>query len=276
MTKYTGSPIVTAIVSLMLVLPIPIVLSTPIALADVKTSEHGGDSKCYNCHVDDYPITSQEDDLHGMTAAIAWKNCGVSGCHGVLNSSLEMSVHAQIDCRGCHSPLHVSFNQAGAGAWMFVNRVNTSDTPAYKPETPIEWNREVFFYDSTNDTSQLGSNIGTWGGEIHWAWTNISGTASGISTGSRYLVCFNCHFITVNPAEAGLTRMIQGKSMIAVPEFSLRLSPHDITESALKEAASETTHLVALKSDSIRTASGIIAGIGIVGLVLWRKRTYSI
>jgi len=257
----------------LLLMPVLTVLSAPVVFADVESAEHGGGSLCYNCHVDDYPDTSDEASLHGMTAAMAWLQCGASGCHETLNASLQSSVHAEVGCEGCHAPLHVSMYADGAGAWMFVNRLNNSGVIAYKPSLPLSFNQSIYYYDSTNDTTLLGSSISTWGAEVHWAWTNVSGSAAGISTATRYLVCLNCHFLTTNPAEAGLTRMIQGRTMIAVPEFTLKLSPHTLSDSALREASSESGKLVSFPSDYIGLTSGIITGIGLIGLVLWRKRT---
>jgi hypothetical protein len=156
---------------------------------------------------------------------------------------------------------------------MFVNRLNNSGEIAYKPSLPLSYDTSIFYFDSGNDTTLLGSSIANWGGEVHWAWTNASGSAGGISQATRYLVCLNCHFLTTNPAEAGLTRMIQGRTMIAVPEFTLKLAPHTLTDSSLKEAASGSRQLVVFQSDYLGISSGIITGIGIIGLVLWRKRT---
>jgi hypothetical protein len=250
------------------------ILSTPVVFADVESAEHGGGSNCYNCHVDDYPMTSDEEDLHGMTSDMAWMQCGASGCHEVLNASLQTSVHAEVGCEGCHAPVHVSFNTMGTGAWMFVNRLNNSGVIAYKPTLPLSYNQSIYYYDSTNDTTLLGTSIGAMGGEVHWAWTNVSGSAAGISQATRYLVCMNCHFLTVNPAEAGLTRMIQGRTMIAVPDFTLKLSPHTLSDSALRQAASESGKLVRFPypSDYSTILFGAITSIGLIGLVLWRKR----
>jgi hypothetical protein len=246
-----------------------VIFSSPVALADVLAAEHGGTSKCYNCHVANYPTDQEAGVLHNMTSTDAWNSCtDTAACH--LNLNASGTVHSAVNCKGCHAPIHVSMHADGAGGWMYVYRVNTSDIVS-KPTLPITWDSQTYYFNSGNDTTLLGTAISGMGGEVHWAWTNISGVAAGISSSTRYLMCFNCHFITTNPAEAGLVRMIDGQSMIAIPEFALRLSPHSITDSALKEAASGS-ELVALKSDNIGTASGLIIGIGIIGLALWRRK----
>ncbi|MCL5318207.1 MAG: hypothetical protein M1503_08125, partial [Thaumarchaeota archaeon] len=218
---------------LIVLLPTLTLLAAPEAFADVKRTEHGGSSNCYFCHVNNYRSTMDRNLVHGLTKESAWSTCGSDSCHQVMNSSLlQNSVHKQVSCKGCHAPVHVSKYGNAAGAWMFVNRVNNSGVKAYKPNVPIQWETKAYFYDSTNASTKLGVSLATLGGgTVHWAWTNITGSTVGISFSTRYMVCFNCHFLTTNPAQAGLTKMIQGKTMIGIPEFALKVSPHEMTES---------------------------------------------
>ncbi|MCL5317560.1 MAG: hypothetical protein M1503_04750 [Thaumarchaeota archaeon] len=278
-SAYVKAPLAITVGLLIFLLPTLTLLTTPVAFADVKSTAHGGGSNCYNCHVPNYPTTPDANQVHAIKNNTAWSSCGAASCHGTMNSSLlQNSVHKQVSCKGCHAPVHVSKYGNAAGAWMFVNRVNNNGVKAYKPSVPITWNEKVYFFDTTNDTTKLGVSLATLGGgTVHWAWTNITGNAVGILSTSRYMVCFNCHFLTTNPAQAGLTKMIQGKTMIGIPEFALKVSPHEMTESALKEASSGSDQLVSFKSTgSIGAASGIAAAIGIAGLVLWRRRSNSV
>ncbi|MFC1753672.1 hypothetical protein ACFL96_09820 [Thermoproteota archaeon] len=269
--KFDSLHIIT-IITVVLITSVIAMLSTPIVFADVETTEHGGGSGCYNCHVEDF-TTGDEAFLHNMTAGDAARSCSNSGCHLKANFNGTGSIHESVTCLGCHSPLHVSFNTDGTGAWLFVNRMdNSTNLPLYVPTLPVTLNQTVYYFNSGNDTTLLGEAISAMGGEIHWAWTNVSGSAVGISSSARYLVCFNCHFLTVNPAEAGLTRMIQGQLMVGIPEFTLKLKPHDITDSVLREAGLEKNQFVVFKPNDVPTISGIIAGIGLIGLVIWRKR----
>ncbi|MCL5318755.1 MAG: hypothetical protein M1503_10925 [Thaumarchaeota archaeon] len=272
---YVKAPLAMTTTILISLLPTLALLAVPEAFADVGIMEHGGSSNCYLCHVNNYRNTMDRNLVHGITKEAAWSTCGSDSCHQVMNSSLlQNSVHKQVSCKGCHAPVHVSKYGNAAGAWMFVNRVNNSGVKAYKPSVPIQWETKVYFYDNTNASTKLGVSLATLGGgTVHWAWTNITGSTVGISFTTRYMVCFNCHFLTTNPAQAGLTKMIQGKTMIGIPEFALKVSPHEMTESALKEASSGSDQLVSFKSTgSIGAASGIAAAIGIAGLVLWRRR----
>ncbi len=278
-------PVVTI---LLLMAPLFISLSVgPVAFADVELTGHGGTSNCLICHLaedPDEPICSKchysiygeeyNPFVHEVGHDIVYGTCaeGVH-CHDVLAEALNASVHKSLNCGGCHVPLHVSLYDGGVGGWLFVNRLNSSRTISYKPILPVSLNRTIFYFDSTNDTTKLGSVISNWGGEVHWAWVNISGSASSISASTRYLTCFNCHFLTTNPAEAGLTRMIKGRTLIAIPEFTLKLSPHGLTDLSLREAASNTSQFVMFEKNEVSAASGIIAGFVIIGLFLWRKRT---
>jgi hypothetical protein len=268
LNMHVPSPFI--VILLILSLPLLMILIAPISLADVNSQAHT--SNCYNCHVVDYPTDSDEGALHEMTSAVAWSNCGDANCHGPLETSLLSSVHAQVSCRGCHSPLHVSLNTAGTGAWLFVSRLNNSGEIAYKPTLPLSFNETVYYYDNTNDTLLLGDSVSGWGGEIHWAWTNVSGSAAGITGGTRYLVCMNCHFLTTNPAEAGLMKSIGGHTMIGIPEFTLRMSPHTVSDSTLKEAANSYREYLEYESEYVSIGTGLISGIGIIGLIIWRKR----
>ena len=148
---------------------------------------------------------------------------------------------------------------------MFLSRVNSSstggDVRAYRPSVPVNFSKSVFFFDGSNDTVKLGVSLTALGeGTVHWAWTNISGTASGISSSTRYLTCFNCHFLTTNPAEAGLAKQIQGKTMIAVPDFALKLSPHSITDKTLNQA-----YIEAKNNNSNNGGGGNDNGLGLFG-----------
>jgi hypothetical protein len=261
-----------------------VTLAWPLAYADVNSAEHGGSSDCFLCHTVEDPsdppcmkchwdfyLETYNPAAHKIVDGLAYTTCGDGHCHVDLELVLSTSVHQSLNCGACHSPLHVSLYEDGMGAWLFVNRLNNSGAIAYKPSTPVSFNKTVYFFDTTNDTSSLGSSISNWGGEIHWAWTNVSGVASGISSSSRYLTCMNCHFLTTNPAEAGLTKMISGSTYIAIPEFSLNLSPHSLTDDSLKETVSRNKQLEALGSN-FGFISTIIACMGIAGLVILRKR----
>jgi hypothetical protein len=142
----------------------------------------------------------------------------------------------------------------------------------FKPSQPLSFSKTVFYYDRGNDTALLGSSISTWGGEIHWGYTDVSGSAAGVNQSMRYLVCLNCHFLTTNPAEAGLMKMVQGRTLIAVPEFAMELHPHTISDEALKEAASDGGSLVTVNPEYLEISSGLMTGMGIAGLRVWRKK----
>ncbi|MCL4436677.1 MAG: hypothetical protein M1503_09400 [Thaumarchaeota archaeon] len=227
----------------------------PAALGDVKLTEHGGSSNCYICHTVDnpsdpmcmrchYSIYGIENNpyVHSIKNNNTYQSCvgENSHCH-VTNSydvylELSSSVHSGLSCGGCHAPVHISKYNGAAGAWMFVSRINQTGK-FMKPNTPVNLVQNIYFFDGTNDTTKLGYSLSTLGeGTIHWAWTNITGSTLGIPSSARYIVCFNCHFLTTNPAEAGLAKQIQGKTMIAVPDFALKLSPHSITDKTLSQA----------------------------------------
>jgi hypothetical protein len=224
-------------------------LISPNVFADVYPSEHGVGSVCYTCHVSNYPSASNEEDLHNATEPIAWQNCGNSVCHSAYDSSVQSSIHSAVGCKGCHSPLHVSYFVSGVGSWLYVNSLDNSEAIAYNPSLPLSFSLREYYYDNNNDTTYLGSSISSWGGEVRWAWTNISGVASGISSSTRYLICLNCHVLTVDPAEAGLSKMIQGRNMILIPEFTLDHSPHTLED--------ETENLDAVKDDLGENNPGI-------------------
>jgi hypothetical protein len=176
-----------------------------------------------------------------------------------------------VNCRGCHSPLHVSYNEPGVGSWLFTNWINNPNVPAYKPNLPLNYMESIYYYDNSNSTSGLGADISNWAGEIHWAWTSLSGQS--ISPSTRYLICLNCHFITTNPAEAGIIKMIDGRRLIAVPEFTLNLSPHAISDSELENMATNNEKTIFYK-ENIGIISGSIAAIGIIGLIHFRRRKH--
>jgi hypothetical protein len=267
-------------------LSLGILAFSPLASADVNNAEHGGSSNCYICHTVEDPSDpacmkchydfygeTYNPMAHKIVEGLAYTTCGEGHCHWNYVEALNASVHQSLDCGSCHSPLHVSLYEDGLGGWLFVNRLNNSGAILAKPVTPISLNQTVFYFDSANDTSSLGASILNWGGEVHWAWTNVSGYAAGIGSSTRYLTCLNCHFLTTNPAEAGLIKWINGMSFIAIPEFTLSLAPHDLSESKLRDTEVIGNEIVSITPSMIGITSGLIVGLGIIGLILFRRRS---
>jgi hypothetical protein len=51
-----------------------------------------------------------------------------------------------------------------------------------------------------------------------------------------WLVCYNCHFVTAEPASAGVLRFVEGFWLIGIPEVVLKLPAHSITREAIARA----------------------------------------
>jgi hypothetical protein len=61
--------------------------------------------------------------------------------------------------------------------------------------------------------------------------------------------------------------------MIGIPEFTLDLAPHTVNDNTLKQAAAPNDEpLISYIADYLGLSTGIISGIGIIGIILWRRR----
>ena len=220
-------------------------------------AEHG-QQDCTACHSSGSPH-SIDDSVN------AWNRC--SSCHGNEDTALSNSVHANVGCQACHGVLHVS-EHTGDGAWLYTYRANIQTLPVSKPpsSTPGQgWtlDAKTWYYDTSNFTSKLGTvpNAGT----IYVAFSSPTGTVWGAN--QEYMVCFNCHFLTSNPAEAGTVRFIGGVALIGIPEYTLKLQPHTISENVYVTSSDSGDGLLKLLSPMLV----IVSALGIL-LIVTRRR----
>jgi hypothetical protein len=206
-----------------------------------------------------------------------WSYC--TNCHSDYTAN---TVHDALDCMGCHAVLHIGWKNQSSGnwaAWIFVMEPQITSTPALSPDI-ANFVLHTYVYNSTNATTTISNLVGTEGMEIEvgvWnAFNNtfISTLPSGSVASDSWKVCFSCHFVAEDPSVSGAYRLVGGVWKIGIPEYALKLPPHEITPSLLAEAARGESSPLEQLSPSILL--GLIGGIVGIGLVVLSRRETSI
>ena len=209
---------------------------------------------------------------HTIYTSEAWTRC--SFCHTGVADGVSRSVHSNIGC-GCHTVVHtgryygLSPTKTGSwAAWGFAKVANiTGGTPILAPTVtgPEDLLTKRFFWDETN-----GSDIRNWlpadTQEIEVGLTDPNGT---LLTTDKYIVCFSCHFLTAEPGDLGAYKLVGGVWKIGIPEFALKLPPHEITSEMLAGYEGEGRGLPDI-GWAIQPLA--LIGAGAVGLLLFRRR----
>ena len=200
-----------------------------------------------------------------------WSYC--TQCH---DNYVAGTAHSGLGCKGCHAVLHMGYNSTANGwaAWIFAREPNipSNDLPALKPSGTITWSQKYIVVTSNNASTagySFFNNYGNGSGmEIEVGlWDGFNNQYSEIGTSIDWRVCFTCHFLTQNPAQVGAYKLVGGVWKIGIPEYALKLPPHEITSAALAEAAeSESTTITP------SALLGVILGLLAIGLVVYSKR----
>ncbi len=270
--------LVTILVSALLIFQ-----ATPAPL--VFAYQTGHPDMCQPCHGPHTNTTDANVPTHGGTTTLypwdhnitkgeaVWSYC--TQCH---DNYVAGTAHAGLGCKGCHAVLHMGYNASlnGWAAWIFAREPDLTainDThPLLKPSGNFNWvtNITIVTEDNASTTGyNFISNYGTGSGmEIEVGlWDAFNNKYSPIGGGVDWRVCFTCHFLSQNPASVGAYRLVGGKWKIGIPEYALKLPPHEITSAALSEAAKTESSTIAPS-----TLVGVLLGVLAVGLVIYSNR----
>lgn len=236
----------------------------------------GHPDTCQPCHgttattTDNINGTNYNFWDHSITnnATQIWGNC--LQCH---SNYVSGTVHQSLGCKGCHSVVHIGYNNSGTwAAWVFAYEPNITSLPALKP-TINDFVAKTTVLTNTNYTSvSWGTTIknlaGANGMEIEvgvWDGFNneyLSTLPAGSIKTSSWKLCFSCHFLASNPAQVGAYKLENGVWKIGIPEYALKLPPHEITSSQLTETVGSETS-TPLSTIIIAAMTGV-AGIGVL------------
>ncbi len=266
-----------------------------LSLVEAEATVFDHPPKCYGCH-------SYIDNLNNMTrvgphnvtlASEAWSLCfqchsttgslsgftqGVSGTPPYVGDYVAASVHQDIGCK-CHAVLHVG-NTTPYGGWLYYYLPNVTELGNIsKPPSNVALIRYArFFYQGVNDTkldpngfNGIISNYTNSPTGVYIVFFDTQGNVLDLQ--DRYLICFNCHFLTSQPAGLGMYKIENGLLKIGIPPEALQLEPHGITEEQLRSILSggrealptETVPLAAMGINALLAAS--------ILLILVRRRS---
>lgn len=208
---------------------------------------YGGDTAyythadtCLPCHG---AITYVQDDVWGAGGALItktfWSHDFTRGeslwyyCTNCHQNYVAGSAHEAIGCK-CHSVVHVGYNASGQWfAGLFTHEAASADVI-----TPTVLANKLFAYNELNATSSLRQYLGQYSGPRNveaglWdAYANdfVSTFPLGsLSQPRAWLLCFNCHFIAVNPSQVGKAELKGGVLKIGIsPDIIGRVDPHTL------------------------------------------------
>lgn len=264
---------------LLLITALIIVETSPFPM--VLAYQTGHPDSCQPCHGPHTNTTDTDVPTHtGTTTLYPWDHNIIKGesvwtyCTQCHDNYVAGTAHDGLGCKGCHAVLHLGYNSTtnGWAAWIFAREPDITTLPALKPTGTVSWVSKSIVVTS-NNASTTGysfiNNYGTGTGmEIEVGlWDGFNNQYSEIGTSVDWKVCFTCHFLSQNPAQVGAYKLVGGVWKIGIPEYALKLPPHEITAASLAEAATTENNTV-----SPTTLLGVLLGLLAVGLVVYSKR----
>ena len=166
--------------------------------------------------------------------ATVWDNC--IQCH---TNYVIGTVHENIGCK-CHAVMHVGWGNitpdysnffGGIFYWeasVAAVNVTVPDITAFVRGSIEFTNKNYTAAGLTADMIPPGGmeiEVGVWDPfNNKFLPTAPAGTVSDES----YKVCFGCHFLAYDPSQVGAYAVVDGKLKIGIPEFALKLPPHEI------------------------------------------------
>jgi len=243
----------------------------------------GHPDTCQPCHGDNQDVT---ENINGTNYSFwnhnidsgqsVWNNC--QSCHQQIQSNIQNSPHSSIGCK-CHSVLHVGYNFTNNNpsgdiygvAYYYLPNEQINGIGKEKASANNLVQRKLHF-DENNITSiktlfGWSSNNGM---EIEVGMVNLNKQFLK-ADGNGWQLCFNCHFISTNPSTVGSFKFIEGVWKIGIPQETLDMNPHAISQFDLNtmelenEAKGITANMLPL------TISIIMGLIGALVAVLARK-----
>ncbi|MCE4621032.1 MAG: hypothetical protein F7B95_01155 [Desulfurococcales archaeon] len=174
-----------------------------------------------------------------------WAQC--TNCHTGVGNAIQNSVHAPVGCQ-CHAVVHVGYGNFTAGFEDFfgaifyrVPSVVDVIAPPVSGNTVALTTKNVTFTENNYGALGLSTTLlqGTGDGmEIEVGlydaykkkFIDVGSTSrGGLGTiTATFDLCFNCHFVAINPSQVGSYAVVGGKWKIGIPESALSLPPHEI------------------------------------------------
>ncbi len=191
--------------------------------------------KCQPCHGPINYVTDMGQSFwdHNITSgATVWNNC--IQCH---TNYVIGTVHENIGCK-CHAVMHVGWgnetNYPDFFGGIFYWEVS-GVTGVFAPPTVNLVAGSIEFTSANYTNAGLTANMIPPGGmEIEvgvWDPFNnkfLPTAPAGTVSDQSYKVCFGCHFLAYDPSQVGAYAVVDGKLKIGIPEFALKLPPHEI------------------------------------------------
>jgi len=207
----------------------------------------GHPDSCQPCHGD--PNGTQTDgtgtmwDHNILDGKQAWDQC--TSCH---NNYVANTPHDNVGCK-CHAIVHIGYNDAGTwAAWLYAKEPSPTNLPTAIGDVASFKDVELVFTNA-NATPTIQSLVPPEGEEIEVglfdAWNNdylIVGATD------AWKVCFNCHFLASDPTMVGAYKLDGGVWKVGIPEYALKLDPHEITDvSSLEPPAKSGFNLASIQ-----------------------------
>ncbi|MCL4435552.1 MAG: hypothetical protein M1503_04770 [Thaumarchaeota archaeon] len=222
------------------------------------------DSNCQGCHSS---ANVQKPTIPSMVSNSVHKTLTYkcTSCHTIFHSAMDPAFNVVINSKtyrscdetpgSCHQigvdPSSSSYSKTiktGTGASMSWMRIYTYNfSKGYKPPSTAPVSRN--FWNSTNASPFGGANPGLF---VAYVDPFTKDPRNIIST-QRYQVCFKCHFLTQNAANAAVVQDKDGTKYIPLPEniFSVVSDSHSMVPLGSHSSERGESPIVEKRSDNI-------------------------
>ncbi len=188
----------------------------------------GHPDSCQPCHGDRGTMmdnTGNMWDHNIQDGTQAWNRC--TSCHG---DYVANTPHASVGCK-CHAVVHVGYDNQGTwAAWLYAKEPSPTNLPAAIGDVASFQDVRLVFT-NLNATPSIQAIVPSGGQEIevglYDAWTN---EYLAVGAADAWKTCFNCHFLASDPTMVGAYKLDGGVWKVGIPEYTLKLDPHEITD----------------------------------------------
>ena len=214
-----------------------IILLVPVFLA-VTAVAHP--NQCQPCHGPKGTTTDSAGTFWNHTikdGPVVWNYC--TQCH---SNYVQGTKHEQIGCK-CHAVMHVGYGNTNKVPGFFGAVFYWEPTGVQKVIAPTTLTLAGYnvTFDDTNYTAYgiPAAWIPAGGMNIEVGlWDPFNNITIQVGTQNVYKSCFGCHFLATDPSTVGAYAIVDGKIKIGIPEFALKLPPHEIYDVEMSEMSS--------------------------------------
>ncbi len=173
----------------------------------------------------------------------AWSQC--TSCH---SDYVANTPHANVGCK-CHAVVHIGYDNQGTwAAWLYAKEPSPTNLPVATGDVATFKDVKLVFT-NLNATPAIQALVPAGGEEIEVgmfdAWKN---DYLAVGATDAWKVCFNCHFLASDPTMVGAYKLEGGVWKVGIPEYTLKLDPHEITDvNSLEPPAKSGFSLVSIQ-----------------------------